>query len=62
MRNVRYVENPALSSARSLTSGIDLALRIVERYFGSTLATRSANYLEYSRSTVTRQWPQTSAM
>ncbi len=62
VRNVRYVENPAVSSAGGLTSGVDLALRIVERYFGSTIATSTANYLEYRRSAVITQWPQTTVM
>jgi transcriptional regulator GlxA family with amidase domain len=62
VRNVRYVENPTVSSAGGLTSGIDLALRIVERYFGAPIAVRTANYLEYRRSTVATNWPQTTAM
>ena len=47
VRDVRYVENGTVSSAGGLTSGIDLALRIVERYFGAPIATSTANYLEY---------------
>ena len=43
----RYVENETISSAGGLTSGIDLALRVVERYFGSEVAARTASYMEY---------------
>jgi putative intracellular protease/amidase len=62
VRDVRYVENPTVASAGGLTSGIDLALRIVERYFGSQIATDTAHYLEYKRSTIATYWPQTTAM
>jgi transcriptional regulator GlxA family with amidase domain len=62
VRNVRYVENPAVSSAGGLTSGIDLALRIVERYFGSQIADNTANYLEYRRSRAATYWPQAAAL
>ncbi|MEE8522302.1 MAG: hypothetical protein V3T72_00090 [Thermoanaerobaculia bacterium] len=39
----------ALSSAAApvLTSGIDMALRVVERYFGREAAARTAFYMEY---------------
>ena len=47
-RNVRYVEGPRFATAGGLTSGIDLALRIVERYFGSEVAQRTATYMEHS--------------
>lgn len=43
----RYVENEAVSSAAGLTSGIDLALRVVERYFGTDVAATTAEYMEY---------------
>jgi transcriptional regulator GlxA family with amidase domain len=61
VRYVRFVENPATSSAGGLTSGVDLALRIVERYFGSQIATNTANYLEYKRLTLATHWPQATA-
>ena len=44
---VRYVEGPKISTAGGLTSGIDLALRVVERYFGRPAAERTAQYMEY---------------
>jgi transcriptional regulator GlxA family with amidase domain len=48
VRGPRYVEGaPNLATAGGLTSGIDLALRVVERYFGRSVAERTAAYMEY---------------
>ncbi len=46
-RGARFVETGNLATAGGLTSGIDLALRVVERYFGRNVATETANTLEY---------------
>jgi transcriptional regulator GlxA family with amidase domain len=46
-RGVRFVENERISTAGGLTSGIDLALRVVERYFGRPASERTAAYMEY---------------
>ncbi len=47
-RGLRFVESgPHLATAGGLTSGIDLALRVVERYFGHAAAERTASYMEY---------------
>jgi transcriptional regulator GlxA family with amidase domain len=46
-RGRRYVENADISSAGGLTSGIDLALHVVDRYFGAEVAARTAAYMEY---------------
>ena len=46
-RGLRFVEGPKLSTAGGLTSGIDLALRVVDRYFGRQVAERTAFYMEY---------------
>lgn len=46
-RGARYVESGKVASAGGLSSGIDLALRVVERYFGRTVALNSAYALEY---------------
>jgi transcriptional regulator GlxA family with amidase domain len=46
-RGVRFVEGEKISTAGALTSGIDLALRVVERYFGRDVAQRTATYMEY---------------
>lgn len=46
-RGLRFVEGPKISTAGGLTSGIDLALRVVERYFGRKVAEQTAFYMEY---------------
>jgi transcriptional regulator GlxA family with amidase domain len=47
-RGLRFVEStPRLATAGGLSSGIDLALRVVERYFGRQTAERTAAYMEY---------------
>lgn len=47
VRGARYVEDGRIATAGGLTSGIDLALRVVERYFGRAIAERTAVNLEY---------------
>jgi transcriptional regulator GlxA family with amidase domain len=44
---LRFVEGDKISTAGGLTSGIDLALRVVERYFGREVAQKTAFYMEY---------------
>jgi transcriptional regulator GlxA family with amidase domain len=46
-RGLRFVEGQKISTAGGLTSGIDLALRVVERYFGRKIAEQTAVYMEY---------------
>jgi len=46
-RGARFVENGNLATAGGLSSGIDLALRVVERYFGRDVAQRTAYDMEY---------------
>jgi transcriptional regulator GlxA family with amidase domain len=46
-RGVRFVEGDQISTAGGLSSGIDLALRVVERYFGRDTAQATAFYMEY---------------
>ena len=36
-----------VASAGGLSSGIDLAWRMVERYYGSEIAQATADYMEY---------------
>jgi len=43
----RFVENGKLATAGGLTSGIDLALHVVERYYGREVAQVTADFLEY---------------
>jgi transcriptional regulator GlxA family with amidase domain len=47
VRGPRFVEHEKLATAGGLTSGIDLALRVVERYLGKNGAETTARYLEY---------------
>ncbi|HZX68058.1 MAG TPA: hypothetical protein VFE70_04190 [Candidatus Elarobacter sp.] len=49
IRGVKYVETAAVSSAGGETSGIDLALRVVERYYGADVARGAAYNMEYRR-------------
>lgn len=46
-RGKRFVEDGNLATAGGLTSGIDLALRVVERYYGRSVAADTADRLEY---------------
>jgi transcriptional regulator GlxA family with amidase domain len=46
-RGVRYVEVDNLATSGGLSCGIDLALRVVERYFGRVVAQNAAENLEY---------------
>ena len=46
-RGARFVEAGNLATAGGLTSGMDLAFRGVERYFGREVASETASMLEY---------------
>ncbi|MGH8101623.1 MAG: DJ-1/PfpI family protein, partial [Chthoniobacterales bacterium] len=46
-RGARFVENGNLATAGGLSSGIDLALRVVERYYGRDVAKKTAYNMEY---------------
>jgi transcriptional regulator GlxA family with amidase domain len=46
-RGARYVESGKVASSGGLSSGIDLALHVVERYFGRAVALNTADQLEY---------------
>jgi putative intracellular protease/amidase/YHS domain-containing protein len=46
-RGARFVENGNLATAGGLSSGMDLALRVVERYYGRDVAKKTAYDLEY---------------
>jgi len=46
-RGARFVEDENLATAGGLSSGIDLALRVVERYFGREVAAKTAYNMEY---------------
>ena len=47
-RGVRFVDNGHIATAGGLTSGIDLALHVVSRYYGNDVAAATAKYMEYS--------------
>ena len=47
-RGARFVESdPVIFTAGGLSSGIDLALHVVELYFGRDVADKTAKYMEY---------------
>jgi transcriptional regulator GlxA family with amidase domain len=46
-RGARFVEDGNVATAGGLNSGTDLALRVVERYFGRDAATKTAYQMEY---------------
>lgn len=47
-RGLRFVDNGRIATAGGLTSGIDMALHIVSRYYGVEVAAAAANYMEYT--------------
>ena len=46
-RGARFVENGNVATAGGLSSGMDLALRVVERYYGREVAKKTAYNMEY---------------
>ncbi len=46
-RGARFVDADGVSTAGGLTSGIDLALHVVERYYGRDVAEKTTEVLEY---------------
>jgi putative intracellular protease/amidase/YHS domain-containing protein len=46
-RGARFVEEGNLATAGGLSSGIDLALRVIERYYGTDTAKETAYDMEY---------------
>ncbi|MEO8150328.1 MAG: DJ-1/PfpI family protein [Bacteroidia bacterium] len=50
IKGVRFVEAKNICTAGGLTAGIDLGLRIVDRYLGRESAQKVADHLEYSGS------------
>jgi hypothetical protein len=45
---VRYVDNGCIATSGGLSAGIDLALHIVARYFGESVANTTAADVEYA--------------
>ncbi|MGQ0834345.1 MAG: DJ-1/PfpI family protein [Gammaproteobacteria bacterium] len=46
-RGLRFIDSGRIATAGGLTSGIDLALHIVQRYYGEAVASATARYIEY---------------
>lgn len=44
---LRFVESGKIDTAGGLTSGVDMALRVVERYYGRQVAQQTADFMEY---------------
>jgi transcriptional regulator GlxA family with amidase domain len=49
VRGPRYVEDPKVASSGGESCGIDLSLRVVERYYGHGVADNVAYGMEYRR-------------
>lgn len=47
VRGPRFVDSGAVATAGGLTSGVDLALRVVARYFSLDVAATTARYMEH---------------
>jgi transcriptional regulator GlxA family with amidase domain len=50
VRGPRFIDQGNVATAGGLTSGIELALHVVQRYFGTAVTNRAAHYMEYARS------------
>jgi transcriptional regulator GlxA family with amidase domain len=46
-RGLRFVDSGRVATAGGLTSGIDMALHVVGRYFGDDVAAATARYMEH---------------
>jgi transcriptional regulator GlxA family with amidase domain len=47
-RGLRFIDSGRIATSGGLTSGIDLALHIVSRYFGEEAAAATATYMEHA--------------
>ena len=47
VRGYRFVDHGKIATAGGLTSGIDMALHVVSRYFGEDVAVQTATYMEH---------------
>jgi transcriptional regulator GlxA family with amidase domain len=47
VKDVRFVEHERIATAAGLTAGVDLALRVVERYHGREVAQATAEFMEH---------------
>lgn len=46
-KHLRFVEDGKLFTSAGISAGIDLALKVVERYFGDVVARATAEHMEY---------------
>jgi putative intracellular protease/amidase/YHS domain-containing protein len=46
-RGVRFVDNGRIATSAGLSAGIDLAMHVVQRYYGIETARETAYYMEY---------------
>ena len=46
-RGLRFVDSGKIATAGGLTSGFDMALHVVQRYFGDEVAQATATYMEF---------------
>ena len=49
-RGLRFVDSGRIATAGGLTSGFDMALHVVSRYFGDDVAQAAATYMEHDSS------------
>jgi transcriptional regulator GlxA family with amidase domain len=47
VRNTRFVEHERVATSAGLTAGVDLALRVVERYYGREIAQSTAHFMAH---------------
>jgi putative intracellular protease/amidase/YHS domain-containing protein len=47
-RGARFVDEGGIATSAGLSAGIDLALHVVERYYGREIARQTAYYMEYA--------------
>jgi transcriptional regulator GlxA family with amidase domain len=47
VRGRRFVDNGKMITAGGLTSGVDAALHVVQRYYDEDVAQQVADYMEY---------------
>ncbi len=47
-RGARFVDEGGVATSAGLSAGIDLALHVVERYYGREIARQTAYYMEYA--------------
>ena len=47
VRQTRFVEHERVATSAGLTAGVDLALRVVERYYGRDIAQNTAHFMAH---------------